>query len=81
MWVLEKWHLRKPRLLSPLRSLHIRNEAGLKVPLGCQDGEVDAQAGSFELLQTNIMATVYGLRREKTCLPVSDKVRFKPGLT
>ena len=30
-------HLRKPRVLSPLRSLRVRNEVDL-VPLACEDG-------------------------------------------
>ena len=33
-------HLRKPRILSPLRSLHVRNEVDL-VPLACEDGATD----------------------------------------
>ena len=33
-------YLRKPRVLSPLRSLRVRNEVDL-VPLACKDGPSD----------------------------------------
>ena len=33
----EVLHLRKPRILSPLGSLHVRNEVDL-VSLACEDG-------------------------------------------
>ena len=33
----EETHLRKPRVLSPLRSFSVKNEVDL-VPLACKDG-------------------------------------------
>ena len=53
-------HLRKPRVLSPLRSLRVRNEVDL-VPLACEDGHKNAR-GTSGFMHLSIFSQGGGVR-------------------
>ena len=66
------YHLRKPRVLSPLRSLRVRNEVDL-VPLVCED--VSIQAIMVEKIANSVQSTCKGNKGIANSITLYDHVQ------